>query len=50
MRKQEKQAEEIKKILKLQKDYENNTTERIAEELYKYHTKKRKRQNIKEEN
>ena len=48
MKKLEKQAEELKKILKLQKDYENNITEQIAEELYKYHIKNEKRKNLNE--
>ena len=35
-----KQAEEIRKILKLKDDYENNNLEKISEEIYQEHIKK----------
>ncbi len=36
---QKKKAEEIRKMLKIEKQYQNNPTEIILEEIYKKHKK-----------
>ena len=41
---QKKKAEEIKKILKVKKEYKNNSTEAILEEVYKKHIHKDERE------
>ena len=37
---QKKKAEEIRKALKVKKEYKNNSTDRILEEIYKKHIHK----------
>ena len=44
-----KQAEEIKKVLEVKKDYENNTLDKIAKALYEEHMKKNNESNEKNE-
>ena len=41
---QKKKAEEIKKLLKVKKEYKNKSTEVILEEIYKKHMHKDERE------